>query len=256
MIAFPPSQHAFILFFHLLAKRPLPRPLYTLSLHRGSLDHHPFRPASVTLNMGKHESVDLLGHSQDTAIPPATAFVTTPPCFRSHPSPESVNGSKSVRVNAIAHFACSPLCSHYVPPSHTFSYLARCPYFAFFSPSCCLLISCLLLIPTLALFPYSIFHSLPIQTSIQSESCIDWAIASPSSLISYSEPSSPSHTPHAYSTIHPHRIFLSDPNPFDLVNVLCLIDGTGAQLIFNHSLVVNRGSEFSIMQKEPESACC
>ena len=32
--------------------------------------------------------------------------------------------------------------------------------------SCCLLLSCLLSMPTLALFPYIIFHSLPIQTPV------------------------------------------------------------------------------------------
>ena len=40
--------------------------------------------------MGKHEAVDLLVHSQDTATPPATAFVTTPSRFRISP-PESVD---------------------------------------------------------------------------------------------------------------------------------------------------------------------
>ena len=40
--------------------------------------------------MGKHEAVDLLVHDQDTATPPATAFVTTPPLYRISP-PESVD---------------------------------------------------------------------------------------------------------------------------------------------------------------------
>ena len=146
--------------------------------------------------------------------------------------------STAVRVRAIAHFACSPRCSHY-DPSHSFSclaffphlavfsYLALCPYFAFFSPSYCLLLYCLRSIPTSALFPYSIFDSLPIETSVLSESRRDGATASHSSLISCSEPSSPSHTQHAYSIIHPHPIFLSDPNPSDPVNVHWLTDGTG-----------------------------
>jgi hypothetical protein len=55
-----------------------------------------------------------------TVVPSATAFVTTPPCFRFHPVPESVVASKSVRVKAIAH-----LVSHSLPTHLTlFSYLA------------------------------------------------------------------------------------------------------------------------------------
>ena len=89
-IAFPPSEHAFNLVLEHLAKRPLSRPLHTPGHHPGSCDHHPFRPTSVTLKMGKHEAVDLLVHGQDTATPHATAFVTTPPRFRISP-PESVD---------------------------------------------------------------------------------------------------------------------------------------------------------------------
>ena len=153
--------------------------------HPSSLDHHPFRPTSITLKMGKHEAVDLLVPGSNTATPPATAFVTSPPRFRFHHLQKVQTQSKAVRVRAIAHFACFPLYSHhdpsrsfsylaFVPHLAVFSYLALCPYFAFFFPSCCLLLSWLLSMLTLALFAYSIFHSLPIQTSVQSESRTDW----------------------------------------------------------------------------------
>ena len=72
----------------------------------------------------------------------------------------------------------------FVPHLAVFSYLAFCSYFAFFSPSRCLLLSWLPSMPAWAFFPYSIFHSLSTQTSIQSESRRDGATASPSSLIS------------------------------------------------------------------------
>ena len=83
--------------------------------HPVSLDHHPFRPASVTMKIGKHEAVDLLVHGSDTATPPATAFVTSPPRFRFHHLQKVQTQSKAVRVKAIAHFACSPRCSHHAP---------------------------------------------------------------------------------------------------------------------------------------------
>ena len=109
--------------------------------------------------------------------------MTSSPRFRFHHLQKVQTQSRAVGVRAIAHFACSPLCSHH-DPSHSFSYLAFfphlavfsylafCPYLAFFSPSCCLLLSCLLSMPTLALFPYSIFHPLPMQTSVQRKSHI------------------------------------------------------------------------------------
>ena len=138
--------NAFNLLLEHLAKRPLFRPLYTPGPHAGSFDHHPFQLKSVTLKLGKHEAVDLFIDSQDTATPPATAFVTSPPRFRFHHLQKVQTPSTAVRVKAIAHFAYSPLCSYH-DPSHSFSYLgffphlavfsylALWPYFAFFSPS-------------------------------------------------------------------------------------------------------------------------
>ena len=182
--------------------------------------------------MGKHEAVDLLVHGSDTATPPATAFVTSPPRFRFHHLQKVQTPSTAVRVRAIAHCALLsslfpsrpvPVLSHILPSSRILlsshilpaaHILLSSPHLAVFS------YLCLLSIPTWALFAYSIFHSLPIQTSVQGERRRDGATASPSSLICCSEPSSPSHTPHLYSSIHPHPIFLSDPNPIDPVNVL------------------------------------
>ena len=138
--------------------------------------HQPFRPTSVTLKMGKHEAVDLLVHSQDTATPPTTAFVTTPSGFRILPTPESADTEQSRQGQSHR-----PLCSL----SSLFSSHISSHIFALFS------YLCFLSMPTLALFPYSIFHSLPIQISVQSESHIDWPTVSPSSLTSCSESSSP-----------------------------------------------------------------
>ena len=47
-----------------------------------------------------------------TVVPSATAFVTIPPCFGFFLVLESVDGSKSVRVKAIAHFFSHFLSSH------------------------------------------------------------------------------------------------------------------------------------------------
>ena len=56
-----------------------------------------------------------------TVVPSATAFVTTSPCFRCRPVPEIVDGSKSVRVKAIAHLFSLSLSIHLT----LFSYLAH-----------------------------------------------------------------------------------------------------------------------------------
>ena len=150
-MSYPPPQSA-----STSQNDPCPDPCTHSGPHPCTLDHHFFRPASVTLKMGKHEAVDLLVHSQNPATPPATAFVTSPPRFRFHHLQKVQTPSTAVRVRAIAHFACSPLCSHhdpsrsfsylaFVPHLAVFSYLAFCPYLPFLSPSRCLLLSCLLL---------------------------------------------------------------------------------------------------------------
>ena len=81
----------------------------------GTLDHYLFRHASVTLRSTSTTDVGLVVEQWHS---PATAFVTTPPCFRFHPSPESVNGSKSIRIKAIAHFVSLSLSSHLTLFSH------------------------------------------------------------------------------------------------------------------------------------------
>ena len=107
-----------------------------------------------------------------------------------------------------------------------FLYLALCPFLAFF-PHLAFFSYLIRCPPILAFFSYCIFDSLPIETSVLSERRRDGATASHSSLISCSELSSPSHTQYAYSIIHPHPIFLSNPNPSDPVNVHWLTDGIG-----------------------------
>ena len=68
-------------------------------------------------------------------MPPATAFVTTPPCFGFHPLPESMDESKSIRVKAIAHFVSLSLFStDPLLTSDARTYLTRKPLLKSCSP--------------------------------------------------------------------------------------------------------------------------